>query len=260
MPELLEVESYRRLADQTIGRTIAEVDAHDTWFLKGVSAQQVIEGLTGARIRATDRRGKLLTVDLGPERPVLGLRFGMTGRLLLDGHPETERLIYAPGRDDPSWDRFALVFTDGARLRITDPRRLGGVELDPDLSRLGPEAALVTGDQLRGALGASSAALKARLLDQRHLAGLGNLLVDEILWRAGLRPNRPAHSLDRAEVDLLAATIRSTVADLGRKGGSNRGDLQDQRHRDGSCPLDGTPLQRDTSGSRTTYWCPTHQT
>lgn len=101
MPELLEVESYRRLADQTIGRTIAEVDAHDTWFLKGVSAQQVIEGLTGARIRATDRRGKLLTVDLGPERPVLGLRFGMTGRLLLDGHPETERLIYAPGRDDP---------------------------------------------------------------------------------------------------------------------------------------------------------------
>jgi formamidopyrimidine-DNA glycosylase len=259
VPELLEVETYRELADRTVGRRIATVEAPDTWFLKGVTASQVVDALTGATVHATGRRGKLLTIEVGEGRPVLGLRFGMTGRLVLDGEAPIERLEYASGRDDPAWDRFGLRFDDGSRLRLSDPRRLGGVELDPDLSRLGPDAARVSAAQLRAALAASAAPLKARLLDQARLAGLGNLLVDETLWRAGVRPDRAAGALADDQVVLLAKAIRSTVALLGRRGGSHRGDLQEQRVRGGHCPRDGEPLRRETVGGRTTYWCPAHQ-
>lgn len=257
MPELLEVEVYRRLADQVVGRTIEQVDAPDAWFLRGgASPAQVVGALTGATVRGTDRIGKLLLVDLGGERPELGLRFGMTGRLVLDDHAPIVQLEYASGRDDPAWDRFALRFDDGGRLRLSDPRRLGGVELDPDRSALGPDAWTLTAGQLRGALAGSQAPLKARLLDQSRIAGLGNLLVDESLWRARLDPRRPAGSLTATELRRLRSRILATVADLFAKGGSHRGDLQDQRHREGRCPRCGGPLGRATVGGRTTYWCP----
>lgn len=256
MPELLEVEVYRRLADRTVGRTIEEVEAPDGWFLKGgTTPSEVVGAVAGATIEGTGRRGKLLTVDLGPERPVLGLRFGMTGRLVLDGEAPIAQLEYASGRDDPAWDRFALRFTDGARLRLSDPRRLGGVELDPDLETLGPDAWSLTLGQLRSALSGSTTALKARLLDQRRVAGLGNLLVDESLWRARLDPARAAGSLTDAELRRLQRRIVSTVHDLFARGGSHRGDLQAERHRDGRCPRCGAPLERRTIGGRTTYSC-----
>jgi formamidopyrimidine-DNA glycosylase len=257
VPELLEVEVYRRLADKVVGRTVETVEAPDGWFLKGgITPAEVVAAVEGATIRGTGRRGKLLTVDLGPDRPVLGLRFGMTGRLALDGEAPIGQLEYASGRDDPAWDRFALEFTDGSRLRVSDPRRLGGVELDPDLRALGPDAWTVTVGELTAALGSSTAPLKARLLDQHRIAGLGNLLVDETLWRARLDPARPAGSLTPAELRRLQRRIRSTVGELFERGGSHRGDLQQQRQRDGHCPRCGTPLTRRTVGGRTTYSCP----
>jgi formamidopyrimidine-DNA glycosylase len=256
VPELIEVEVYRRLADAAVGRTVAEVEAADGWFLKGgIDAPQVVSALEGATLVGTGRVGKLLTVELGGDRPVLGLRFGMTGRLVLDDDAPIVALEYASRRDDPAWDRFALRFTDGSRLRLNDPRRLGGVELDPDLTALGPEASTLTAGQLRGALAGSSAPLKARLLDQARVAGLGNLLVDESLWRARIDPARAAGSLDPSEVRRLASRIRSTVAELFERGGSHTGDLQAQRHRDGRCPRCAAPLSRRTIGGRTTYSC-----
>ena len=256
MPEILEVEVYRRLADRAVGRTVAEVEAPDAWFLKGgATPGQVIEAVRGATLASTDRVGKLLLVQLGPDRPVLGLRFGMTGRLALDGEAPIAQLEYASGRDDPAWDRFALRFTDGARLRISDPRRLGGVELDPDRRALGPDAWTLTLAQLTAALAGSAAPLKARLLDQSRVAGLGNLLVDESLWRARLDPARPAGSLLPAERRRLHRHVVATVHDLFEGGGSHRGDLQEQRHRDGRCPRCGRLLTRRTVGGRTTYSC-----
>ncbi|MGN6693928.1 MAG: Fpg/Nei family DNA glycosylase [Aquihabitans sp.] len=256
MPELLEVEIYRRLADKAVGRTVDAVEAPDSWFLKGgITPDEVIGAVDGATLQGTGRRGKLLTVDLGPDRPVLGLRFGMTGRLVLDGEEPIGQLEYSSGRDEPAWDRFALRFTDGSRMRMSDPRRLGGVELDPDLDRLGPDAWTITLGELRTALAGSHAPLKARLLDQSHVAGLGNLLVDETLWRARLGPIRPAGSLSDAELRRLQRRIGSTVGQLFERGGSHRGDLQAERHRDGHCPRCGSPLARDTVGGRTTYWC-----
>ncbi|CAN5576052.1 formamidopyrimidine-DNA glycosylase [soil metagenome] len=260
MPELLEVEVYRRLADKAVGRRIAEVRAPDDWFLKGGLTPGVVVGaLTGATITGTGRIGKLLLVHLDEDRPELGLRFGMTGRLVLDGEAPITELAYSSGRDDPAWDRFSLVFADGARMRLSDPRRLGGVELDPNVEALGPDAWSVTPGQLRQALAGSAAPLKARLLDQSRLAGLGNLLVDETLWRAGLDPARPARSLDPEEVGLLQRRIRSTVKALFGRGGSHTGDLQAARHRESVCPRDGALLQRRTIGGRTTYSCPVHQ-
>lgn len=260
MPELIEVEVYRQLADKTVGRRIIEVHAPDAWFLKGgLTADHLSGALEGAVVQATRRVGKLLLVDLEDERPVLGLRFGMTGRLILDGEAPITQLEYTSRRDDPVWNRFGLLFADGTRLRMSDPRRLGGVELDPDVGALGPDAWTVTASQLRVALGSSSAPLKARLLDQVRLAGLGNLLVDETLWRAGLDPARLAGSLSGDEQDVLRRFIRSTVRTLFRRGGSHTGDLQAQRHRDGICPRDGAALLRRTIGGRTTYSCPVHQ-
>ncbi|MEO6629131.1 MAG: DNA-formamidopyrimidine glycosylase family protein [Aquihabitans sp.] len=260
MPELIEVEVYRRLAEAVVGRTITGVEAPDAWFLKrGLTDGMVIGALTGATVVSTDRMGKLLLMEFAGERPTLGLRFGMTGRLALDHHAPIAKLEYSSGRDDPAWDRFALRFDDGERLRLSDPRRLGGVELDPDLDALGPDAWTLTVTALRAALANSTTTLKARLLDQSRVAGLGNLLVDETLWRVGLSPWRLAGSLTPAEQKQLADTIRQTVRLLFRRGGSHRGDLHEQRNRHGHCPRDGNPLRRDTVGGRTTYWCPYHQ-
>jgi formamidopyrimidine-DNA glycosylase len=260
VPELLEVEVYRRLADRAVGRRVAEVEAPDAWFLKGgITPADVVDAVTGATLTGTARIGKLLLVTLDHDRPTLGLRFGMTGRLVLDDEAPIVHLEYASRRDEPIWDRFGLRFDDGSRLRMSDPRRLGGVELDPNTAALGPDAWTLTPTQLRAALAGSTAPLKARLLDQSRVAGLGNLLVDESLWRAGIDPGRPAGSLDQAELATLQRHVRSTVRKLFDRGGSHTGDLHAQRHRDGTCPRDGTPLLRRTVGGRTTYSCPTHQ-
>ena len=142
---------------------------------------------------------------------------------------------------------------------MIDPRRLGGVELDPDLDRLGPDAARVSTDELAAALARTGRPLKAALLDQSLVAGVGNLICDETLSRVGISPQRPAKELERSEVVALARRIRSTVSMLDRRGGSHLGDLQDERHRGGVCPRDGAPLERAEVGGRTTYWCPVHQ-
>ncbi len=255
MPELLEVEAYRRAAAGVVGREVAAAHTPDAWFLKGgLTATAVLDVLGGARIVAAERWGKLLLLPLD-RGPVLGLRFGMTGRLVVDGRAPIERLEYGPAQDRPEWVRFGLRFVDGGVLELVDPRRLGGVELDPSLDALGPEASTVTVTELRRALGRSGAPLKAVLLDQARVAGLGNLLVDETLWRAGLDPTRPAGGLSAEEQRRLARTVRATVRELGRRGGSHTGDLQDRRRRGGDCPRCGEPLVRGVVGGRTTYHC-----
>jgi formamidopyrimidine-DNA glycosylase len=256
VPEMIEIELYRRLAERTVGRRIAEVVAPDAWFLKGVVAAELRDALTGREVTGTGRRGKLLLLHAG--EATLGLRFGMTGRLVVDGDAAIDVLEYGTRQIHPRWDRFGLRFDTGS-LVISDPRRLGGVHLEPDVGVLGPDALSLTLRQARVLVEGSRAPLKARLLDQSRIAGLGNLLVDEILWRAGLDPARPAGSLDDAEVRRLHRTIRSTVQGLLDAGGSHLGRLQASRAPGGRCPRDGATLQRRTIGGRTTYSCPVHQ-
>ena len=261
MPELAEVEVYRRLAERVVGRRVAAVVAPDAWYLKrGLTEAAVRAALEGRRVSGVRRTGKLLLLETSDGGPVLGLRFGMSGRLLVDGTAGVDDLAYASNRELEAWDRFALTFAEGGDLRMRDPRRLGGVELEPDEARLGPDALTVTPAGLARALASSSAPLKARLMDQARLAGVGNLAADEALWRAGLDPARPASSLAPAERRRLHRHLVGTLADLLARGGSHTGELMGERRPGGVCPKDGTPLVRRTVGGRTTWSCPRHQT
>lgn len=270
------MEAYRRLAEGVLGRQVAEVLAPDPWYLKrGLDAEAVTSALLGRRFSRARRIGKLLLLDLDgrePKRrtelapghnprtgPILGLRFGMTGRLVVDGIPGVPSLLYSSNCMRQRWVRFGLRFAGDGRLQMLDPRRLGGVELDPDEERLGPDAASVGLARLRAALDGGSVALKARLLDQSRLAGVGNLTADEVLWRAGLDPRRPAGSLDDAELRRLHRHLLRTVADFLDQGGSHTGRLAPARRRGGRCPRDGEALVQAAVGGRSTWWCPRHQ-
>jgi formamidopyrimidine-DNA glycosylase len=258
VPELLEVEAYRRAADSVVGRRIAAVRAPDEWYLKGgIGPVELAAALVGVRVLATRRVGKLLLIDT--DGPVLGLRFGMTGRLVVDGEAPIDRLEYSSGRDLPEWRRFGLDFEPEGSLVMADPRRLGGVELDPDESRLGVDAAALDAATLAEVLASSTRAVKARLMDQEQVAGLGNLLADEILWRAGIDPARRACDLDDEDVARTTAAIAEVLSELGRRGGSHTGDLGPHRQPGGMCPRDGEALVRRTIGGRTSWSCPRHQ-
>ena len=262
MPEGIEIEIYRRAAEATVGRTVTAIDVPEPAYLRnGMSPEQLEAAISGARIEVADRIGKLLLLELasGSDRPTLGLRFGMTGRLVVDGDAPIDELLYSTTRPDPAYTRFVMRFEEGGELVMIDPRRLGSVELAPDTTVLGPDAFSITPDELADSLRGGRGPLKARLLDQARIAGIGNLIADETLWRAGISPERVAGSLSEPELAHLAEHIRGTTAHLAERGGSHTGDLQDQRHPDGVCPLDGAPLVRSTVGGRTTYWCPQHQ-
>ncbi len=259
MPELPEVEFYRRLAAEALGRVIFDVHSPDPWYLKGGIDGAALRGaLVGRTFTDARRIGKLLLLDV-EAGPTVGIRFGMTGNLVLDDRKGVDQLRNAPRRHNPAWDRWAVAFRDGGSLVVSDPRRLGGVLLDPDVSRLGPDAATLTTGQLTRALQGSSAPLKARLLDQSRVSGVGNLIADEVLWRAGLSPQRPAGSLTDADVRRLRGQIRRTVARLVGRGGSHLTTFMEHRRPGGRCPRDGATLVRATVGGRTTWWCPTHQ-
>ena len=264
------MEAYRRLALDSLGRRIAAVEVRDLRIVRGRAAPRlVVRALIGRHFVAARRHGKLLVLDLdagqdpaGPGDAAanrLGLRFGMTGHLAVDGHEAIGRLVYASARRERAWDRFVVCFDDGGTLVLHDPRLLGGVELDPDESRLGPDALFLTAAQLRRALDSSAAPLKARLLDQARVAGIGNLIADEVLWRSGLAPNRRAGSLAPAELRRLHRHLHVTLDELMERGGSHLGDLMPARRLGGRCPRDGTELRRSTVGGRTTWWCPRHQ-
>jgi formamidopyrimidine-DNA glycosylase len=136
---------------------------------------------------------------------------------------------------------------------------LGGVLLDPDESKLGVDVFEARPADVRRALAGSTVALKARLLDQHRIAGIGNLLADEALWRAGLDPGRASASLSAAELRRLHRHLRATVEELTWRGGSHTGDSFAARRPGGRCPRDGRAMQRATIGGRTTWWCPHHQ-
>jgi formamidopyrimidine-DNA glycosylase len=262
VPEILEVERYRAFSEKALYRPITKVWMVDARYGRGgTTPQRLRAALVGRSFTAARRRGKLMLLDT--DGPTLGVRFGMTGGLALDGQEALDRLLYGPGVFGDQWVRARIFFEDGGALLFHDPRRFGSLELAPDESKLGPDALSVTRAELAAALRipagrTTPAPLKARLMDQDRLAGIGNLLADEILWRSGLDPERRT-ALDDEELKVLHKTLRATLRALGRDGGSHMGELQEERHTGGRCPRDGTELSVATVGGRTTYWCPKHQ-
>ncbi len=169
-----------------------------------------------------------------------------------------------PGRDaqprKAEWDRFTLEFADGGRLALFDKRRLGRIVLNPDIDALGPDAAEVTPAQFRALITKGTIAVKARLLDQSKIAGIGNLLADEILWQAKIPPATPVNRLQRKDVDRLYRALRSVLAAaLAAGGGAHTGDVIAARRPGGSCPRCGAEMVHGTVGGRSTWWCSREQ-
>jgi formamidopyrimidine-DNA glycosylase len=259
MPELPEAESARALIEERgLDREIVDVDDSDTYVCRPHAPGELAAALVGQRLVSAHRRGKSVWVETG-DGPVLGLHLGMAGRIVIDDHAAGDYVADGGARHEPVWDRFTLRFADGGWMALRDKRRLGRAVLDPDLSRLGPDAAMVERDTFRERVGRGEGPLKARIMDQSVIAGVGNLLADEALWRARLSPRRPAGGLDDDELDLLRREIRASTRLAIQRGGVHTGDFVPHRRRDGVCPRCGADLARGTVGGRTTYWCSAEQ-
>jgi formamidopyrimidine-DNA glycosylase len=260
MPELPEVERARALIERAaLGRRIVAVEDGDTFVCRPHGPGEISDALVGRELVAAHRRGKAMWCDTSGDGPALGLHLGMAGRIVVDDAEAGDSTGSDENGRPARWDRFVLHFDDGGRLVLRDKRRLGRVRLAPDLDRIGPDAATVSRAAFRSRVGRGAAPLKARIMDQSVLAGVGNLLADEALWRARLSPLRPAGELDAAELDRLRRELRAAVRSAIRQGGVHTGALIRHRRRDGHCPRCGTALQRATVGGRTTWWCPAEQ-
>lgn len=277
VPELPEVESARATIEEAaLGRRIVEVDDADAWECRPHPPGEIRGALLGRTLTGTFRRGKSMwceTSGSGRSRtpgPVLGLHLGMSGRILVtDGHGRLSEGgdwlggRYGRGAEQPDrkpeWDRFTLTFADGGTLRLFDKRRLGRVRLDPDLTRLGPDAAEVGLEEFAARVRRSRAPLKARLLDQSVVAGVGNLLADETLWQARLSPRRPADGLGDAELATLHAALHEATRAAIEHGGVHTGEMVGFRGAGRHCPRCGAGMVHATVGGRTTWWCPAEQ-
>src|SRR6185503_19700337 len=189
MPELPEAERARQQIERALGREIVAVDDNDSYVCRPHGPGEIASALVGHKLTTANRRGKFLwaETDGGPD---LGLHLGRAGRIVLDEEPI-------------AWDRFVLEFADGGRLALRDKRRLGRAVIEPDFSHVGPDAGEVSREEFAERVGRGTAPLKAKLLDQSAIAGVGNLLADEILWRARMSPRRQAGSLTEEELDTL---------------------------------------------------------
>ncbi|MBL0218459.1 MAG: bifunctional DNA-formamidopyrimidine glycosylase/DNA-(apurinic or apyrimidinic site) lyase [Myxococcales bacterium] len=273
MPELPEVETVRRTLTPAIGGTIAAVwDSGMGLHMQRKPPRAALKKLVGATITGIRRIGKYLLVDTdGPS--TLLVHLGMTGRLRIQA------------KGDPRAKHTHVVFALGAReLRFSDPRRFGQVDVvtrakeraHPALAVLGPDALTdgidVTAFHARAR--GKKAMLKAFVLDQSVIAGVGNIYASEALWRAKLRPTTRAHRLTLDRASVLAAAIREVFEHALEKGGTSLRDFVDADGAEGEnadylwvydreglpCPRCQTPIKRTVLQGRATYFCPTCQT
>lgn len=266
MPELPDVEGARRLVERAVlGARVTTVVCPDPSVLRNVTLRRFRTAVVGGTVRRAARRGKWLTISTDGASVVIHL--GMTGSLRWQAADvELEGGEAKDGAtDDGRFCRLALVTPRGA-LHLLDRRKLGGVWLAADddelgqvLADLGPDVLGLSCDDLLAILGRSRKQLKAALMDQSLLAGLGNTLSDEILWRAQLHPSRVASSLDRAEGERLCTATRSALAGSVRVGHipRTRAWLSSQRAvEDPTCPRCGGDLRWTTLNGRSALWCP----
>lgn len=271
MPELPEVETIRRgLVRELKGRRIEGVDWRPT-TLRGGNSPVPLERLEGRRVAALRRHGKFLLMDLDDGATFL-VHLGMTGKLL----------FAQPGDERRPHTHLVLSLDDDRELRYVDPRRFGLLKLYPpgatilDLAHYGPDALdpALTSDALGRRLKASSTPLKAFLLDQRKLAGVGNIYACEALWRARLSPRRKGATVPKAKAALLLSQIQAVLREAIDKGGTSFNDYVDHIGQPGQfvadltvfqragqpCPRCNMPIRRITQSGRSTFYCSACQT
>jgi formamidopyrimidine-DNA glycosylase len=267
MPELPEVETIRRqLAPVVEGRVLEALEIRDPRWCLPLAPEAVRDALEGRRVERLGRRGKYLVWELAGDAFLL-MHLRMTGTLLYD-----------PPAGTP-YERVRFVLDDGHELRFCDPRRFGTGELALGTAardaffaaRLGlePLDGELSGEALRRLARGRRAPVKAFLLDQRWIAGVGNIYADEALFRARIHPLRPAGTLTRAQCDALAEAVRATLTAGLAAGGAT---IDDFRHADGAsgafqdeflvhgrggepCPACGGPVVKLLAAGRGTYAC-----
>lgn len=273
MPEMPEVETMvRDLRTRVVGRTITAVEAPFTGTVRYPDFPEFAERVRGRAITFIARRGKyaILSLDSGD---VLIIHRGMTGSLLWRAS------------ETPLEPHVRLIFRldDGNELRFDDPRKFGkafvmnaaGEERLMPWDRMGPEplTAEFTSNYLARRLQGRKGPIKPLLLNQEIVAGLGNIYVDESLFRAGIHPLKPAATLSSDEIERLYDAIKTVLSQAIDSRGTTfntyvdlegrRGSYQDTLsvfHKTGDpCPNCGTPIQRTVVGGRGTHFCPTCQ-
>jgi len=266
MPELPEVETIKNeLLPWIIGQSFTQVTVFDAELVPGSSAEEFCHKLIGQTIQSLERRGKYLIFNL--RNQALIMHFRMTGVLLLN-----------PKRID-HYSRAVFRFSNGNQLVFIDRRRLGVIWLVENagtmVGKLGPEplSQNFTPDVLAKLLKKHRIPIKAALLEQNLIAGIGNMYADEALFAAKIHPLKRAHTLSIQEIQALFYAIRDVLwSAIGNKGASvdtyirPEGQLGTAQfhfkvaHRYGQpCPICGTPVQRTLVRNRGTYFCPNCQ-
>lgn len=280
MPELPEVETVCRVMRHALqGKRIAQVEVvRDPIVFRSHSPQAIERALLDRTVRGVGRHGKFFWLTLDGEGPTVFAHLGMSGWVREIGSTGTR--LHGHGRapfDDeqgrPRFLKLGVRTRSGSGIVLTDPRRLGRVwlgpapERDSRVKRLGRDAFddLPTPTELRAAFSRRTIPIKAVLLDQGVLAGIGNWIADEVLYQSRIAPKRSAASLTEVEVAALRRAIRSVLkraievdADHRRfprawlfehRWGGTRGAEQ----------IDGQRIVRETVGGRTTAWVPSRQ-
>jgi formamidopyrimidine-DNA glycosylase len=254
MPELPDVEGFRRELARTLpGSRVRHVDVLDAGVLRNTTARTLARNLTGHRFEKPRRHGKWLI--LPTDGPTLMVHSGMTG------HP----YFAASDADEEGQERLVITL-DRGEFRYADLRKLRGIwlattedQIADVMGKQGPDALAVDLRTFAGALHGRRGALKSTLMDQSVMSGLGNLLTDEICWRARLNPGRPVTDIDSEEMRRLHGAMKRTLRTAVRHGRVPRLARWLTRVRDDpdpSCPRCGTRLKRRRIAGRTSVWCP----
>jgi formamidopyrimidine-DNA glycosylase len=257
MPELPEVEMARRYLEATsLSQAIVAAKVKDPRILSGVSPKQIEQALAGRKFNSVIRHGKRLFLNLGKDL-WLTLHLGLTGGLLYFQNEE----------DEPGHTRLIIRFENGHFLAYDDSRMFGEVGFASSSQRflkehkIGPDALEVDREGFMEIMRGKKRIIKAALLDQSLISGLGNLYADEALFQSGICPK--ARHLDDSQLDSLFTSIQNVLitalnahAILDRLPESF---LLPHRWPGGICPWDEAALRHEKIGGRTSYYCPTHQ-
>lgn len=282
MPELPEVETVRRgLAPHFDGRRIETLTLNRP-DLRFPFPPRLAERVAGRRVLTLDRRAKYLLIPLDSQETLI-LHLGMSGRMIVEqrGSQAQQGEFHHDVTRLPQHDHVIFTLEGDTRVIFNDPRRFGSLDIQPsDALDKAPALATLGIEPLGNALNAASLAtllagrrtpMKAALLDQRLIAGLGNIYVCEALHRAGIAPDRAAGTVKRREIEALVTAIRDVLAEAIAAGGST---LRDFRHEDGSlgyfqhafrvydregetCPTQGCRgvVRRMVQSGRSTFYC-----
>lgn len=252
MPELPDVEGFGWHAAEAAGKRIASVETHDGWALRAVK-KRALRALRGRVIEGLDRHGKhlFLKFDRGP---LLAMHFGMSGRLAFEKDEG----------DPPAYSRLVLHFEDGTRLVYVN-QRLGLISLAEDADGfrlehgLGPDALKITELEFLAVLKRRRGCVKAALMDQSFMAGIGNEYSDEVLFQARLDPSAKCRRIPERRLRSLYETMRRVLKDSVQAGGERRllpdSFLTKRRGRGADCPRCGRKLEASPLAGRTSYHC-----